>query len=76
MAHRNDLKGVPAPQVRHLMSKDFTMNLKSIALLATTLIAAGTVVAQDKPQKKLRRWLEKGQRLRQGVNPRNTAGSA
>jgi hypothetical protein len=33
------------------MSKDFTMNLKSIALLATTLIAAGTVVAQDKPQK-------------------------
>jgi len=27
------------------------MKLKSIALLATTLIAAGTVVAQDKPQK-------------------------
>jgi hypothetical protein len=27
------------------------MNLKSIALLATTLIAAGTVAAQGKPQK-------------------------
>lgn len=26
------------------------MNLKSIALLATSLIAAGTVLAQDKPQ--------------------------
>lgn len=27
------------------------MNLQSIALLATTLITAGTVMAQDKPQK-------------------------
>jgi hypothetical protein len=35
----------------HHQPKEITMNIKSIALLASTLIASSVVMAQDKPEK-------------------------